>query len=87
MPSFVETDPSEFVITAIKQAEDGEGLTVRGYNMGGKAADVTMRLASSFRRATRVNMNEVEQEELAVEGKTVRFSARAWQVVTVKFET
>jgi len=84
--SFVESDPSEFVITAIKQAEDGDGLIVRGCNMGGEALDVTLRLASSFRRVTRVNLNEEEQEELAADGRAARFTARAWQVVTVKFE-
>jgi len=85
--SFVESDPLEFVITAIKQAEDGDGLIVRGCNYAGEALDITLRLDTAFRRAILVNMNEEEQEELVVEGKAVRFSARAWQVVTVKFES
>jgi len=84
--SFVESDPSEFVITAVKQAEDGDGLIVRGCNMSDQTVDVTLRLASSFQQVTRVNLNEEEQRELAAEGRAVRFSARAWQVVTLKLK-
>ena len=84
--SFIESDPPEFVITAIKQAEEGDGLIVRGCNIAGEAREVTLRLESSFRRAARVNLNEEEQEDLAAEGNVVRLSVRAWQVVTVKFQ-
>ena len=40
--SFVAATPREFVISAIKQAEDGAGLIVRGYNI------MTSRLTSSY---------------------------------------
>lgn len=84
--SFVEASPPEYVITAIKQAEDGDGLIVRGCNLSSEARDVSLRLDSSFRRATQVNLNEEGNQELAVDSDAVCFTARAWQAVTVKFE-
>ena len=85
--SFVQADPSDFVLTAVKQAKDSGGLIVRGYNITDETREVTLRLNRPFRRATRVNLNEVPQEELAANGNEVRFTTRAKQVVTVQFET
>ena len=84
--SFVQADPTDFVITAVKQAEDGNGLIVRGYNIASKAREVTLRLDRPFRRAMLVNLNEAPQEELATNGNAVRFTTRARQIVTVRFE-
>lgn len=84
--SFVEADAADFVITAIKQAEDGGGLIVRGYNIGDETREVTVRLDRPFRRARRVNLNEEPQEELAADGQKVRFAVRPRQIVTVCFE-
>jgi len=84
--SFVQADPAEFVLTAVKQAEDGSGLIVRGYNIAGQARQVTLKLHRPFRRARRVNLNEDPQEELAAGGNAVRFAVRAKQIVTILFE-
>jgi len=84
--SFLQADPADFVITAVKQAEGGGGLIVRGYNVADEAREVALRLDRPFRRATRVNLNEVPQEELAADGDAVRFTARPRQIVTVRFE-
>jgi alpha-mannosidase len=84
--SSVQVDPPKFVIAALKQAEDGGGLIVRGYNIAGEAREVALRLDRPFRRATRVNLNEVPQEELAADGDAVHFTARAKEIVTVRFE-
>jgi mannosylglycerate hydrolase len=85
--SFVQVEPPAFVLTAIKRAEDGRGLIGRGYNVGRRTCEVTLRLARPLRRATRVNLNEEPQEALKVSGGAVRLTARARQIVTVKLET
>jgi len=84
--SFAQVDPQEFVITALKQAEDGNGLIVRGYNIASEVREITLRLDRPFRRATRVNLKEETQEKLATNSNAVRFTARAKQIVTIRFE-
>lgn len=84
--SFLQAEPPAFVLSAVKQAEDGGGLIVRGYNVDNQPHTVTLRLARPCRRAVRVNLNEEPQEELPAGGHTVRFTARAGQIVTLKLE-
>lgn len=85
--SFVQATPSDFVITTVKLAKDGDGLIVRGYNITDTAQEVVLKLDHPFRRARRVNLNEDPQEELVTGGDAVRFLARAKQIITLRFET
>jgi alpha-mannosidase len=84
--SFVEADPADFVITAVKLPEEGAGLIVRGYNITGEMQKVTLHLDLVWRRATRVGLDESFQEELTVEGYSVRFRAAPKQIVTLRFD-
>ncbi|MBI5301194.1 MAG: hypothetical protein HY868_03585 [Chloroflexi bacterium] len=84
--SFIEATPREFVISAIKQAEDRAGLIVRGYNIEEKPVDVRLRLLREFARAARVNLNEEEIAPVDLrEGREVALSVRAKEIVTLKF--
>ena len=47
--SFVQADPADFVLTAIKLPEDGEGLIVRGFNITHEPLDVTLHLDRAWR--------------------------------------
>ena len=85
--SFVEASPREFVISAIKQAEDASGLVVRGYNIGEKEIDTMLRVLGRFSRAVRVNLNEEEIAPIELrDGREVKLQVRAKEIVTVKFE-
>ncbi len=84
--SFVQADPADFVLTAIKSPEDGEGLIVRGVNITNEAQEVTLHLDLVWRRARRVALEESFREELTVEGNTVRFRAAPKQIVTLRFD-
>ena len=81
--SFVEVTPREFVISAIKQAEDGQGLIIRGYNISDQPRDVTLRLHRVFTRAARVNLNEEEIGPLDLrDGREVRLPVNGKEIVT-----
>ncbi len=83
--SFVEVTPREFVISTIKHAEDGQGLIVRGYNIGDQPIDVTLRLYRPFTRAARVNLNEEEIGPLDLrDGCEMRLSVKGKEIVTWK---
>jgi alpha-mannosidase len=85
--SFVQIEPASLVISAIKQAEGGEGLIVRFYNISAEEVKGRLRVCRPFARATLVNLNEEELEELrGNEGTELELSVRGKQIVTVKFE-
>jgi mannosylglycerate hydrolase len=84
--SFISHTPPEFVISAVKEAEDGRGWLVRGYNITSKPLDVTLRPWRRFGNATRTNLAEESLSPLVVEEDgAVHFQAGGHEVVTVRF--
>ncbi len=85
--SFIETSPREFVISAIKVADDASGIIVRGYNITENIIAARLRVWKQFARAARVNLNEEEITPIALrDGRQVEFQARAKEIVTIKFQ-
>jgi alpha-mannosidase len=84
--SFLRAEPSSFVLTAVKRAEAGDGLIVRGYNITDSPQEVQLHLDRAWRRATRVGLDEGVRGELVLEGNSVCFAAGPKEIVTVQFE-
>ncbi|MFQ5813092.1 MAG: alpha-mannosidase [Anaerolineae bacterium] len=84
--SFVQIEPASLVISAIKQAESGEGLIVRFYNISAEEAKGRLKVHRPFAKATLVNLNEGEIAELKSDEREVELSVRGKQIATVKFE-
>jgi alpha-mannosidase len=84
--SFVEVASQECVLSAVKETEDGSGWLVRGYNISGEEIKVAIKPWRRFKHAARVNLAEERQSVLipASDGH-VEFTARAHEIVTVKF--
>ena len=82
--SFVEVSPHEFVISAVKEAEDGKGWLVRGYNVGGEEIEIALKPWRKFKHAARLNLAEERLSALrpATDGQ-VKFAARAHEIVTI----
>jgi alpha-mannosidase len=84
--SFVRVDNPSFVVSAVKETEDGKGWIVRGYNIGGEEIPVTITPWRKFAKAERANMAEETVSRLKVGGGgEVTVKARGHEVVTVKF--
>jgi len=82
--SFVAHTPAEFVLSAVKEAEDGGGWLVRGYNITGRPLEVCLRPWRRFARAERVNLAEEILAPISVdEDGAVRLQAGGHEVVTV----
>jgi alpha-mannosidase len=84
--SFVRVENASFVVSAVKETEDGKGWIVRGYNIGDEVISVTLIPWRRFKKAERANMAEEKVEKLKVEssgGVTVK--ARGHEVVTLMF--
>ena len=85
--SFIEASPREFVLSAIKPAEDGKGVIVRDHNLGDEAVDTRIKVRRKFARAARVNLNEEEIAPAELnDGSEVVLQVRAKEIVTLKFE-
>ncbi len=82
--SIVEVAPPEFEISAIKLAEDGRGLLVRGWNAADRPLRVRIRPGKKFARAERVNLAEERQSILRL-GKNgaVSFTAKPYEIVSM----
>jgi mannosylglycerate hydrolase len=85
--SLLLVEPQSFVVSAVKETEDGRGWLVRGYNITGDNIQVTVKPWKRFKKAERANLGE---EKLAVIKTTsdgsVTFPARRHEIVTVVFD-
>ncbi len=82
--SLITADRDNVIIETIKQAEDGHGLTVRLYESLRQRGPVTLHTGFPLAGAWRTNLLEEGQEELAVDGHTVRLTLRPFQIVTLR---
>jgi alpha-mannosidase len=80
--SFTTCGPG-FVLTAIKGAENGHGLILRGYETLGQAHRVTLKLPKGVRLVQRTSLLEEMVEALPLVQGTVRFLCRPHEIVTL----
>ena len=64
--TFLSTTPGEFVVSAVKETEDGRGWLVRGYNGSSEPITVRVHPLRRFSRAAQVNLAEDEMAVLEV---------------------
>lgn len=84
--SFVHVDNPSFMVSAVKEAENGKGWIVRGYNIGDEEISVMLTPWRKFKQIKQVNMAEEKVGRLKVESSGgVAFKARGHEVVTVMF--
>ena len=84
--SFVAVEPAEFRVTAIKQAEDGNGWLVRGYNLTGEDIRVTLQPWKPFQKIEQISLAETRITSLRAEGNgKVSLPVRGYEIVTVRF--
>ena len=82
--NFVEVAPENLVVSAVKEAENGDGLVLRFWNTNTKPSDVTVKYWKAPQRVAQCNLAEEELEELAVgiDG-SVSARARGREIVTL----
>jgi len=84
--SFVQVQPENVVLTAVKKAEDDDGLIFRFYEWAGRAAQVTIRLPQAASGAMETNLIEQPGQPLALraDGTEVVIPTRPYQIKAVK---
>ena len=82
--SFVRVDAENVVLTAVKKAEDSDGLILRMYEWAGKTATVAVHLPQGATGATVTNMMEKpEGAPLSVEGDMVKVAIKPYEILTI----
>jgi alpha-mannosidase len=76
--SFVQLQPDNLILTAMKNAEDGSGLVFRFYEWAGKAGDAKLSFSSTAESASETNLMEKTTGSLPVrDGKTVKIQIQS----------
>jgi alpha-mannosidase/mannosylglycerate hydrolase len=81
---FVGLNPSRFVLSTIKKAEDRDGLIVRFYNPFGAAETAKLDFGFPVSEAYRVRLDETREERLEVVENGVRLDVPGFKIVTVE---
>ncbi len=84
--SFLTCETPGVIVETVKLAEDGDGIVLRMYEAykERKTAQLSIPGAKS---AVLCDLNENDLETLAVEGDTVRFQIKPFEIVTIKIKS
>jgi len=84
--SFFSVSPSNVVMSGMKQAEEGEELIIRLFEVEGKATTATINLPITAKSARRLNLIEFPLSDAAaptVQGKSVTVVLKPHEIVTL----
>ncbi len=85
--SFAAVGPDDVVLTAVKKAEDANGLIFRAYEWAGKDATAEFHVPPGATSATVTNLMEAPQGgPLEIAGDTVRVPIHPYEILTIRVD-
>ncbi|AEA47004.1 alpha-mannosidase [Archaeoglobus veneficus] len=88
--SFLKIEPDNVILTALKRAEDGNGVILRFYEASGTETEATITLFREPKEVEVVNMIEEKDEEfdkdVKVEGNKIFLELNPFEVVTLRLK-
>ncbi len=84
--SFVSTDCDNVIVEAVKKAEDSDDIIIRLYECYNRRSDVRLSLAKDIKAAYECDMLENDIEELVLEGSSVFFKVKPFEIKTIKIK-
>ena len=85
--SFASVSPDSVVLTAVKKAEDANGLIFRVYEWAGKSATAEFHVPSGATGATVTNLMETpEGSALTVTGDVVKVPIHPYEILTIRVD-
>jgi alpha-mannosidase len=84
LSGLVAVDQPNIVIETVKQAEDGSGIIVRLYESQRKRGTITLRTGFDLGAAWRTNLLEENQKQVEVQGRSVIYSIRPYEIVSLR---
>lgn len=85
--SIVEVEPPEFVVSALKPAEENDGVVLRIYNIASQPVSGRVRLHASHGEVLRVDLNEENPQPVDTRDGWIGLSLRPNEIATLKFKT
>jgi alpha-mannosidase len=85
--SFASVSPENVVLTAVKKAEDANGLIFRVYEWAGKETTAEFHLPPGATGATVTNlMEQAEGDPLKIEGDAVKVPIHPYEILTIRVD-
>ena len=88
--SFLKIEPESVILSALKRAEDRDGVILRFYETKGEETNAKITLFREPKAVKAVNLLEEENEgvvkELKKEGETIELEMKPFEIVTLKAE-
>src|SRR5271157_3704682 len=84
--SFVQVQPGDLVLTAMKQAEDGSGLVLRFYEWAGKEVDAKLTLPGGVESASETDLMERLTGPLPMKNSAVIVHTKPYEIKTIKVQ-
>ncbi len=84
--SFVETQSTNVIVTAMKKSEDHDDLVLRFYEWSGKTGDVDLQLPRGAMTAEETNLMEKSIGPLKLHDDVVTVPTKPFEIKTVKVE-
>ena len=82
--SFVSIAPAHFVLTSVKQAEEGAAWVVQWYDVTGEGGDAVVRLPARPAKAVLTDFLEDDGAPVAITGSTVTVPTPPHGIITLK---
>ena len=84
--SFVQIEPKNVILTAMKKAEDDSAVIFRFYEFEGKPAQVRLQLPVGATAATQTNLMEKEEKSLSLTGggREIELAIGPYEIASVK---
>jgi len=82
--SFVQIEPANVVLTALKNAEDSEALILRFYEWAGKESDVQIQVPKGAQAAEETDLMERSLSQLYVKDGAVVVHTKPYEIKTVR---
>jgi alpha-mannosidase len=83
--AFLQLEPANLILTAMKKAEDDDGVVIRFYEAEGCQVHAKLRFFQPIKQAWKTSL--IEDQELALipsEDGTIQFPVTPWEIVTLK---
>ena len=84
--SFVQVEPGNVVLTAVKKAEDGNDLIFRYYEWAGKTSDVQLHVPAGATSADETDLMERPIGKLTLKDGVVSVPTKPYEIKTIRVE-
>jgi alpha-mannosidase len=84
--SFLQAQPDDVIVTAVKKAEDDNALVFRFYEWAGKDGEVKLQLPPGAQSASETDLMERPIANLPVENAAVTLRTKPYEIKTIKVQ-